>query len=206
MKLLLCSDIHCDQAAARSLVQRSADADVLVCAGDLAVMRQGLQPVVDVLADAHCPAVLVPGNGESHSELEEACRGWPDAHVLHGSGCEVDGVAFWGLGGGVPVTPFGSWSYDFSEEEARELLEGCPSGGVLVTHSPPRGHVDVAGGGEHLGSRAVLEAIQRAEPALVVCGHIHACWGEESVLGTTRIINAGPVGRLVELPAAGAAC
>ena len=50
MKLLLCSDLHCDHAAAQSLVDRSKDADVLVCAGDLAVMRTGLQPVVDILA------------------------------------------------------------------------------------------------------------------------------------------------------------
>lgn len=199
MKLLLCSDIHRDLDAARSLVQRSADADVLVCAGDLAVMRKGLDPVIEVLSGAHCPAVLVPGNGESHDELEAACRGWADAHVLHGSGCELDGVSFWGLGGGVPVTPFGSWSYDFSEEEARALLADCPDGAVLVTHSPPRGHVDVAGGGEHLGSRAVLDAIERCAPPLVVCGHIHACWEQQASVGETTVVNAGPGGVAFEL-------
>lgn len=199
MKLLLSSDIHCDHAAARRLVERSADADVLVCAGDLAVMRSGLQDTVDVLADAACPAVLVPGNGESDDELEEACRAWEGAHVLHGSGCEIDGVAFWGLGGGVPVTPFGAWSFDLSEEEARGLLANCPDGAVLVTHSPPHGHVDVAGGGEHLGSRAVMDTIERVEPRLVVCGHIHACWKEESRVGHTRIVNAGPEGVWIEL-------
>ena len=199
MKLLLCSDIHCDHAAARSLVERSADADVLVCAGDLAVMRDGLQGTVDVLADARCPVVVVPGNGESDRELEEACRGWADAHVLHGSGCEIDGVAFWGLGAAVPITPFGSWSFDLSEEEAGTLLADCPEGAVLVTHSPPRGYVDVAGGGEHLGSRAVLDAIHRARPPLVVCGHIHACWGREADVDGTRVVNAGPDGVWVEL-------
>lgn len=199
MKLLLFSDIHRDHAAAHSLVKRSTDADVLVCAGDLAVMRKGLQPVVDILSDAECPTVLVPGNGESEDELAAACGSWPEAHVLHGSGCEIDGVAFWGLGGGVPVTPFGSWSYDLSEDEARGLLADCPEGAVLITHSPPYGHVDVAGGGEHLGSRAVLETIERAGPRLVVCGHIHACWEQESSVGPSRVVNAGPKGVWVEL-------
>ena len=199
MKLLLCSDIHCDHAAARRLVERSSDADVLVCAGDLAVMRDGLEATVDILSDAVCPTVLVPGNGESHQELEKACREWDDAHVLHGSGCEIDGVAFWGLGAAVPITPFGSWSFDLSEAEAEALLEGCPDGAVLVTHSPPRGHVDVAGGGEHLGSRAVLDAIERVRPPLVVCGHIHACWGQEADVGGTRVVNAGPDGVWAEL-------
>src|SRR5687768_3967169 len=110
MRLLLCSDLHRDARAARSLVERSTDCDVLVCAGDLAVMREGLQEIIDVLTTAPVPTVLVAGNGESDAELAAACTGWPEARVLHGSGCEIDGVAFWGLGGAVPVTPFGDWS------------------------------------------------------------------------------------------------
>ncbi len=198
MRLLLCSDIHCNLGAARSLVERSADADVLVVAGDLAVMRTGLQKTVDVLAGARCASVLVAGNGESFEELRAACASWPTAHVLHGSGCEIDGVPFWGLGGAVPVTPFGPWSFDLSEEDAEALLAGCPKGGVLVAHSPPFGHVDLAGS-RHLGSRAIADVVERVWPKLVVCGHIHGCWTEESLVGDTRIVNAGPGGLWVDL-------
>jgi Icc-related predicted phosphoesterase len=69
---------------------------------------------------------------------------------------------------------------------------------VLVTHSPPFGHADEAGG-RHLGSRAVLDAIRRTRPRLVVCGHIHGHWTEQSHEGETRVINAGPKGVRVEL-------
>jgi len=202
VRLLLFSDVHCDAHAARSVVERSADADVLVCAGDLAVMREGLEEIVEILAMAVTPTVLVPGNGESADELAAACAPWPSARVLHGSGCEIDGIRFWGLGGGVPVTPFGSWSFDLDEDEAGALLEACPEGAVLVTHSPPYGHVD-EGRGEHLGSRAVLETVERSKPRLVVCGHIHNCWTQESWVGDTRIVNAGPAGVWVELERSG---
>ena len=141
----------------------------------------------------------MPGNGESDRELEAACAGWSDAHVLHGSGCEIAGVPFWGLGAAVPITPFGAWSFDLGEDEARALLEDCPDGAVIVSHSPPFGHVDVAGQGEHLGSRAVIEAVERTRPRLVVCGHIHGSWEEESELGPTRIVNAGPRGLWAEV-------
>jgi len=198
MRLLLCSDIHCDEKAAERLVDLSADADALVCAGDLAVMRNGLQGTVDILSAASAPAVLVAGNGESAEELRAACQGWSDAHVLHGSGCEIDGVRFWGVGGAIPVTPFGAWSYDIDDVEAAVLLEGCPSGGVLVTHSPPLGHVDRSGG-EHLGSKVILETIRRVQPVLAACGHIHGCWTEESQEGPTRIVNAGPRGVWAEV-------
>jgi Icc-related predicted phosphoesterase len=142
--------------------------------------------------------VLVAGNGESYEELLDACAGWSNAHVLHGSGVEIDGVHFWGLGGAVPVTPFGPWSYDLTEERAARLLADCPAGGVLVTHSPPLGHVDTANG-RHLGSQSVLETIERTQPRLAVCGHIHGCWTEESVIGDTRVINAGPGGVWAEI-------
>jgi len=198
-RLLLCSDIHRDHDAARSLAARAAEADVLVCAGDLAVMRRGLEETVAVLSGTTTPTVLVAGNAESDEELAAACARWPAARVLHGSGAEVAGIAFWGVGGATPVTPFGAWSFDVGEEEAAELLAGCPEGAVLVTHSPPYGHVDAPEHGQHLGSRAVLEAIERARPALVVCGHIHAQWKGRSRLGDTRILNAGPEGVWVTL-------
>lgn len=198
MRLLVFSDVHCDLRAARELVERSVDADVLVCAGDLAIMRTGLAATVDVLASATVPTVLVAGNGESDAELIRACEGWGEAHVLHGGGCRIGEVDFWGLGGGIPVTPFGAWSFDLSEAEARPLLERCPEGAVLVTHSPPYGHVDVVED-SHFGSRAILEAIERARPRLAVCGHIHACWTQESRVGDTRVVNAGPGGVWIDL-------
>jgi len=198
MRLLLCSDIHCDLGAARRLVEQSAKADVVVCAGDLAVMRTGLRKTVNALAEMRAPTVLVAGNGESYEELFDACASWPSAHVLHGTGTEIEGVSFWGLGGAVPVTPFGAWSYDLTEERAAQLLADCPDGAVLVTHSPPFGHVDFAGG-KHLGSRSILDAIERTRPRLAVCGHIHGCWTEESLVGDTRVINAGPGGVWAEI-------
>src|SRR5204862_4202423 len=132
---------------------------------------------------------------ESVEELAEACRRFPNARVLHGTSCEIDGVTFFGIGGGIPVTPFGSWSYDFTEEQAASLLKNCPSDCVLVTHSPPHAVVDVASNGKHLGSVAIRSAIERTRPRLVACGHIHGSAGQEGRIGPSVVINAGPRGR-----------
>jgi len=199
LRLLLVSDLHCDLDAAASVVERSRGVDVVVGAGDFAVMRQGLAEIIDVLSVMDTPTILVPGNGESAEELAETCAGWTAARVLHGSGVEVGGVPFFGLGGGVPVTPFGAWSFDLSEDEARTLLARCPARAVLVSHSPPKGHVDRDAMGRHLGSTAVLETVETARPRLVVCGHIHASWRERSDAGASPIINAGPDGVVWDL-------
>ncbi|MHC5114384.1 MAG: metallophosphoesterase family protein [Planctomycetota bacterium] len=198
MKLLLFSDVHRDLDAARRLVEKARDVDVVIGAGDFAVVHEGLEETIAVLAAIDRPAVLVPGNGETDQALADACAAWPSATVCHGAGTEIDGRAFFGLGGGIPPTPW-SWSFDVTENDARAALAGCPAGAVLVLHSPPRGHVDVADD-RHLGSEAILEAIHDKAPALAVCGHIHACWEQEATIGDTRVINAGPRGVVVEIP------
>jgi Icc-related predicted phosphoesterase len=194
MKLLLFSDLHADADVAHRLVERARSADVLVGAGDFGHARRDVRVCLEVLRRAGKPAVLVAGNHESTEELAEACRGWPHAHVLHGAAVTLAGVEFFGLGGGVPVTPFGAWSYDFAEEQAAALLAGCPRGCVLVSHSPPRGAVDVDSRGRGLGSAAVRDAVLRCEPRLVVCGHIHASAGQHTLLGRSPVVNAGPAG------------
>jgi len=199
MRLLVFSDLHRDRDATRSLVERSAEADVLIGAGDFAVMRHGIDDVIEILREVDKPVVLVPGNGESDVELREACAGWSSAHVLHGESVTLEEVPFFGIGGGIPVTPFGEWSFDLTEGEGNAMLAGCPNNGVLVSHSPPHGHVDEAGS-RHLGSHAVLETIERVVPRLVVCGHIHGCWGQRSMAGGTLVLNAGPEGQVLELP------
>ncbi len=68
-----------------------------------------------------------------------------------------------------------------------------------MLHSPPHGHCDHSGQGDHLGSRAILEAIEQKRPKVAVCGHIHESWGAESTIGETRVFNLGPQGRMIEL-------
>lgn len=200
MKLLLFSDLHCSLPAAHRMVELARGLDVAIGAGDFGQVRRKVGVCIDVLRDLPCPAVVVPGNNESLEELQAACSGWAGVHVLHGSGVEIDGVHFFGLGGGVPVTPFGSWSWDFSESEAAELLNGLQPGGVLISHSPPKGCLDTDSGGESRGSSAVRDAIQVKNPALVVCGHIHACGGQMATFHETIVVNAGPNGVVIELP------
>lgn len=194
MRVLLFSDLHRDANAARKMVEMSRDVDVVIGAGDFATMRKGLPEVIEVLATIDRPTVLVPGNSESYEELAVACDGWPSAEVLHGSGTVIDGIAFWGLGGAIPVTPFGAWSYDFSEEEAQRLLADCPVGAIIVSHSPPKGVVDESSGGQNLGSVTLRSAVEKLHPILVVCGHIHDSSGRQGTIGNTPVINAGPKG------------
>lgn len=198
MRILAFSDLHRDLDGAAALVALSSDADVVIGAGDFASVHEGLQETIQALSAIEAPTVLVPGNNETDAALREAAGAWPAATVLHGAGTEIDGIPFFGLGAGVPITPW-DWSFDLSDEAAAELLAECPVDAVLVVHSPPQGHVDASSAGDHLGSVAILETIEAKRPRLAVCGHIHESWGERSRLGPTEIANLGPAGAWFEV-------
>ncbi len=199
LKILAFSDLHCNVDAATQIARSAPAVDWVIGAGDFATMRRGLAKTIDVLRTIDRPTVIVPGNGESFDELQTACAGWPAVHVLHGSGVQIDGVPVFGIGGAIPTTPFGAWSYDFSEQQAAEMLAACPPKCVLVSHSPPHGIVDRSTSGQHLGSKSVRAVIERLQPRLVICGHIHDSWQQREMLGPTLVINAGPRGQLREL-------
>jgi Icc-related predicted phosphoesterase len=198
VRILAFSDLHRNLGQAAELVEMSADADVVIGAGDFASIHEGLGETIDALAPITAPTLLVPGNNETEGALREAAAGWSGATVLHGGGTEIDEVEFYGLGAGIPVTPW-DWSFDLDDEAAAERLADCPEGAVLVLHSPPRGHCDTNGSGDHFGSEALLRAIEEKRPRLAVCGHIHESWGCESRVGETPLHNLGPKGTWLEV-------
>lgn len=190
MKILAFSDLHMARSRAADIVAASADADLVIGAGDFCNMRQGLPEAMAMFEGVRVPMLVVPGNAESAEELHAAAL--PNMTVLHGEGCAVDGVRFFGLGGAVPETPFGGWSYDLSEDEAQAHLDRCAGVDVLVVHSPPKGVVDQASSGQSIGSVSIRDAIVRLRPQLVLCGHVHDCWGQEGWIEESLVRNLGP--------------
>lgn len=190
MKILAFSDLHLARARAADLVAASADADLVIAAGDFCGMREGLDRGMAMLAGLAAPVVAVPGNGESLEELTAAApSGWT---ILHGSGARVGDLRLFGLGCGVPTTPFGAWSCDLTEAEAEALLNRCDAADVLITHSPPKGIGDRISGGVSVGSLAIRAAIERVQPQLAVCGHVHESWGQRGRIGRSHVVNLGP--------------
>ncbi len=191
MRILAFSDLHHSRARAEALVAAAADADLVIGAGDFCNMRRDLPQAMNLLAGIAAPFVVVPGNAESADELREAAHA--ETTVLHGEAAEIEGLRLFGLGYGVPVTPFGDWSCDLTEAQAEALLDRCEAADVLICHSPPHGVADVTSAGQSVGSTAIRAAVERLQPALALCGHIHDSWGREGRIGATRVVNLGPV-------------
>lgn len=197
MRILAFSDLHLSAVRARELVAESAKADLVIGAGDFCNGRHGLEEAMALLADIGAPMVVVPGNAESEAELRAAAL--PGMTVLHGQSHRIAGLRMFGLGYGIPLTPFGSWSCDMTEEAAAKLLDQCEQADLMVFHSPPKGIGDRTSGGFSVGSTAIRAAIERVQPRLAVCGHVHEGWGQRGEIGITKVVNLGPFANMFEI-------
>jgi Icc-related predicted phosphoesterase len=153
--------------------------------------------------------VLVAGNHDQSIEawgIPEGLR----CHYLQDAGLELFGLRIWG-------TPWQPWFYDWAfnaprrngEEFLASKFEAIPAGtDIVVAHGPPHGFGDRTsrqGGHAHVGSTAMTAALERVQPRVMVCGHIHPAYGRYR-LGATEIINASlvdesyrPVNPVVEI-------
>ncbi len=89
----------------------------------------------------------------------------------------------------VPYTPFGTYREGSEEDVWRALPDEAD---ILVSHSPPKGIVDLSNyhGGGHVGSEAVRRWIEEKQPLLSLHGHIHEARGFGK-LGRTTVVNPG---------------
>lgn len=164
--------------------------DSTLCGG-VAELRQVLEPIA-----AATPQLLVLAGNMDKPEtslwIEE--QGWQlDAHCRE----LAHGIVIAGLGGS-NKTPFNTPN-EFSEEELVALLDGVaqqldslqPQHILFVSHTPPvNTQCDRLASGIHVGSIAVRSFIERIQPDVCVCGHIHESKGIDFI-GKTVIVNPG---------------
>ena len=108
------------------------------------------------------------------------------------SAIEIDGVVVYGC----PWTPwFFDWAFNAPRNDHEEtfLAEkwnlAPPGADIILSHGPPRECGDrVIRSNEPVGSRSLRSWIERHQPTLVVCGHIHEGFGAYRI-GETRVLN-----------------
>lgn len=190
MKIVAASDLHLHPDARAALLRQAEAADLVLIAGDFANQHKGLADYMAPLEAIAGKALCVAGNNETVAALREATT----IPVLHGNAIETLGLTVAGLGMAVPPLPPLPWnSADLTEEEAAELLAQIETADILLCHSPPHASVGWHGALGDLGSTAIRAAIERLQPRLFLCGHVHDSWGARDRIGITPVANLGPV-------------
>ena len=70
----------------------------------------------------------------------------------------------------------------YAESIAINPIPDYPEIDIVMTHTPPLGHLDQVKNGGFLGCRSLQRAIARAKPRLHCFGHVHEAYGAERVI------------------------
>lgn len=187
MRILVASDIHSSNHGARVIRDAvlSQKPDLTLICGDITHFGPLAWAKV-FLEDVPYDVLAIPGNcdpPEMVSLLDD------QGISLHAKEVTLGDCTFVGLGGSSP-TPFRT-PFELTEDEIWGQLSSLMKPDViLVTHDAPRGHLDVTGMGDSVGSTAIDRIIRRHSPIFSVFGHIHESPGVQRE--KTTFVNPGP--------------
>ena len=186
MRIYAVADIHSRGDREKKALDYASSSDLAIICGD--ITHFGPPDHARQFLDELCSEVrtiAVPGNcdpPEIIGAIEESA-----AINLHNAALEFGEVFFFGYGGSVPGMI--RTIFEIPEETIYEDLKRiAKKGGVMVTHVPPRGHMDLTNFGNRIGSSSVLRIVDEFSPVLHLFGHVHEAAGKERYNGT-QLIN-----------------
>ncbi len=205
MKIIALGDIHMSTTAIES-IPGVREADLIILNGDLTNYGgiEETRQVLDTVMQVNRNVLAQYGNldrPEVNDYLEKlGINIHAQARLIQGKVCII-GV------GGSNFTPFHTPS-EFTENNIQELASQAFQQGIeftrlaeplhnnkipviLVSHVPPlKTSVDKLRSGKHVGSSAIRSVIERFQPELCICGHIHEAKGKD-MIENTAIYNPG---------------
>ena len=198
MQIIALTDIHGSYKKVNDILMKESACDVIILGGDLTTFGSPKEADDAVrLFQSHGKPVLVVAGNMDPPNLEETFDRLKVS--INGKAAIVGEAGFFGVSA-CPFSPLHT-PYEISEEEIRRRAEEgwkraqAARWKIFVPHAPPSNtKLDRILAGAHVGSTAVREFIEKKQPDVVLCGHIHEARGRDSI-GKTQIVNCGPAGK-----------
>jgi len=187
MLIYAVADIHADPKRIeqiRSTVS-AHQPDVVVAAGDI-ISYIHPEKTFAQLNGMSVPMLMVRGNSDP-GYIEKQFEKFSNLTSLHLNRVTVKSVAFTGLSGTIPL-PFRNRVRLFEKHLMKRAYPLIDAQTVVVVHPPPWGILDQVMGRFHSGSKLVRDLVEKTQPKLLICGHIHEAAGIETI-GQTLVVN-----------------
>jgi Icc-related predicted phosphoesterase len=198
MKVVMISDTHGQHGQLSGL-----EGDVLIHCGDFFFGPdrdpQQIVALDEWFSRQRFDQVLCTGGNHDFLVEDLQARGkqvFCHATCLADQTVEIGGYVFHGA----PWVPeLTGWAHYRAPGELQKAWARIPlQTDVLITHTPPSGHLDRNSRGKHCGCPLLRDAVTRIRPQLHCFGHVHASGGT-LVEGGTTFVNASMVNSRYEL-------
>ncbi|MDO8508736.1 MAG: metallophosphoesterase family protein [Nanoarchaeota archaeon] len=199
LKILAASDLHGDEKQIKKLAEKAEKekVDLVVLCGDLTGWVE-TKNVIKPFKDKNKRVLIIPGNWDSFATTDFLAQMY-GVRNIHGYSVQYEDIGFFGAGGAESAPGPGI----ISEKELLETLEKAYEGikgiekKVMVTHMHPSESLSEFSGIP--GSKAITKAIKKFKPDILLHGHIHEGSGIEEKIGSTKVINVGKEGKIIEI-------
>lgn len=175
--------------------------DLLIHCGDFGYFerddRANLEDVDAWFAEAPAKQILCIGGNHDFMLQRREFR-FTHAHLLEDTTFEYCGLRIFGSPW-CPDLPF--FAYHRTESQLIETWRRIPSDtDILITHTPPRGILDLPYGSDtHVGCPHLRAELTRIRPRIHAFGHIHHSHGRHEEDGTLYLNTAVVTGRDLEV-------
>lgn len=197
MNILFFADTHGDMDTLRTLKNKSSNADIVVCAGDISQMELHLPELIEYMDTFDKPVLMIHGNHEDDRGMKDLCEESDNVIFIHKGVHHVNDSIFMGYGGdgfSAKDPEFIRVANAFFKPEAKDKEKI-----ILITHGPPHNTVIDNLNGDNRGNKSYREFIDDVKPHIAVSGHLHENSGKSHQIGRTLFMNPGKKGLLVNI-------
>jgi hypothetical protein len=200
LKILAAGDIHGDMGLAKKLAERAKKekVDLVVLCGDITQANQSTDNLIGPFKKLHEKVLIIPGNHEPNATVDFLAEAY-DIKNLHGYSVKYQDIGIFGAGGA------NIGLHQLEEGEIYDLLKKgfgkvkYLDKTIMVTHVHPSGTKMEKFTKIFPGSSGVKKAIEKFQPDILFCSHVHEAEGIEEMVGKTKVINVGRKGKIIEL-------
>jgi len=197
MNILVFVDTHGDKQTLKRVLEKAEKADLIICLGDISSFGKSLGSLLSNFKKFNVPFIFLHGNHEYIGDIKQIIKKHKFIMFLHKSAYQLNDYVFFGYGGG------GFSQQDLKFENITKKFKKTinkNSKVILLTHAPPYGtkldHLPKIG---YVGNKSFNKFIKEIQPIYYFCGHIHENQGKVDKIGTTKIINPGPEGKIIKI-------
>lgn len=200
MKLLVFTDTHSSKTAEKKIIEKvkKYKPDLLLCCGDFSIFMHAAEEFLRKINSLKIKTFLIHGNHEDGKDIEELCKRHNHIEFFHNKIIKHDNVLFMGYGGG----GFSLHDHDFKvvAKEFEKTIKKCKDcKKIILLHQPPhKSGIDLIYG-ENAGNKTTKKFIEKHKIHLVFAGHLHENSGMEYKIKSTKYINPGPLGKIIDI-------